>query len=125
VQDSLQVISALACLVIMVNVPDSVQAWGVKLASLENMIVLSGQNETSDQEFLVLVGIDLSTSGIDLILDMQQLFESVVVTGGVSLENRRTSLAEEFETVVVLVQEIILTVVKVVQDWETLNKVLS
>jgi hypothetical protein len=125
VQDSLQVISALACLVIMVNVPDSVQAWGVKLASLENMIVLSGQNETSDQEFLVLIGIDLSASGIDLILDMQQLFESVVVTGSVSLENRRTSLAEEFETVVVLVQEIILTVVKVVQDWETLNKVLS
>lgn len=109
----------------MVHVPDSVQAWGVKLASLENMIVLSGQNETSDQEFLVLVGIDLGASGIDFILDMQQLFESVVVTGGVSLENRRTSLAEEFETVVVLVQEIIFTVVKVVQDWETLNKVLS
>lgn len=53
VQDDLQVVGFFLGVVEEIEIPDSVQTGTVELGGLEYLVVLSGQDEASDQELLM------------------------------------------------------------------------
>lgn len=99
VQNHLQVFSLIFGFIVKVKVPSgmswslhSIQTWTIDLCSLINLIIFSGQDESSDREFLVLILAGKFGVHKDFILDVGKLLKVVIVAVLMLLQEGRSSL---------------------------------